>query len=59
MLKPNGNYKMCAQHKRFLARILDPHQRGIIKRSLIQADLYAAQQPRRDKKNHSDNSDLT
>lgn len=50
MLKPGPNYKMSGQNKRFLATILDPHKRGEIKRSMIQADLYAQLQPKREKK---------
>lgn len=55
MLKPTANYKMGAQNKRFLATILDPHLRGEIKRSMIQADLYGALAPKREKKPRSGN----
>lgn len=42
---------MSKQTKRGLALIIDPHERGIQKRIMIQAELAAQQQPaRRDKK---------
>jgi len=44
---------MTKQSKRFLATVLDPHLRGAIKRSMIQAELASQQQvrqPRGDRK---------
>ena len=49
MLKPGPNYKMSKSTKTMLANILDPHKRGEHKRSMIQAELAAAIQPRREK----------
>jgi 3-phenylpropionate/cinnamic acid dioxygenase small subunit len=50
-LKPTKNYKMSKQTKRGLALIIDPHERGIQKRIMIQAELAAQQQPaKRDRK---------
>ena len=52
MLKPTASYRMSKQAKRTLARYVDPHKRGEIKRSSIQAELSANIQPRifKDKK---------
>ena len=44
---------MSKQSKRFLATIIDPHLRGQIKRSTVQAELASQQQvrqPRGDRK---------
>jgi hypothetical protein len=51
MLKPGPNYRMSKQGKRTLAtnRMIDSHYRGEIKRSIIQAELAAAIQPKREK----------
>ena len=51
MLKPGSNYKMSKQSKRFLAtkKMIDAHYRGEIKRTVIQAELAAAIQPKREK----------
>jgi hypothetical protein len=49
MLKPSSNYKMSKSTKTMLANILDPHKRGEHKRSMIQAELAAAVQPKREK----------
>jgi hypothetical protein len=51
MLKPTKTYKMSSTTKRMLASIIDPHERGIQKRLMIQAELHAAIAPRREKKN--------
>ena len=50
MLKPTSTYRMSTASKYQLAKISDPHLRGAIKRSIIDADLTAAIQPKRDKK---------
>ena len=55
MLKPGPNYKMSKRNKTILAGILDPHLRGEIKRGMIQADLYAQLQPKREKKPRNGN----
>ncbi len=48
-MKPGPNYKMTKQSKRFLATIVDPHKRGMIKAGTIQAELASLVQPRREK----------
>ena len=50
-MKPGPNFKMSKQSKRTLAtkRMIDAHVRGEHKRALIQAELAAAIQPRREK----------
>jgi hypothetical protein len=51
MLKPTANYKMSSQTKAGLAlgKFKDAHARGSWKRAMIQAELTAAIQPRREK----------
>ena len=39
MLTPTKNYKMSKQTKRSLAQYIDPHERGVQKRMMIQAEL--------------------
>jgi hypothetical protein len=39
MLKPGPNFKMTKANKYTVAKILDPHRRGEIKRGLIDAQL--------------------
>ena len=46
MLKPNQNFRMTKQNKRFLATVIDPHKRGEIKRGMIEAQLASEQQYR-------------
>lgn len=46
MLKPNSNFKLPKPYKVLLASILDPHLRGQIKRSFIEAELYSHIQPK-------------
>lgn len=41
MLKPNQNFKLDKQTKRFMATIVDPQKRGEFKRGMIQAQLEA------------------
>jgi len=41
------NYKMSKQDKISLARIIDPHERGIQRRLIVEADLHAANAPKR------------
>ena len=50
MLKPNANFRLNKQAKRFMATIIDPHQRGEFKRASIQAQLYSEQAPKREPK---------
>jgi len=51
MLKPTANYRMSKQLKASLAlgSFKDVHQKGAWKRAMIEAELAAAQQPRREK----------
>lgn len=51
MLKPTANYRMSKQTKASLAlsKFKDAHARGAWKRSMIQAELAAAIQPKREK----------
>jgi hypothetical protein len=50
MLKPTANYKMSKSGKRALAQYIDPHERGSAKRAIIDAELSAAQAPKREPK---------
>lgn len=43
MIKPGPSYRMSKTNKRMLATIVDRQQRGVIKRTSIQADLYGRQ----------------
>ncbi len=51
MLRPTANYRMSKQTKTSLAlgKFKDEHARGAWKRSMIQAELSAAIQPKREK----------
>ena len=51
MLKPTKNYKMSSSLKASLALspYQDPHQKGQWKRAMIDAELAAAIQPKREK----------
>jgi hypothetical protein len=51
MLKPTANYKMSKQTKASLAlhKFRDVHSRGAWKRAMIEAELSAAIQPKREK----------
>jgi hypothetical protein len=51
MIKPSANYKMSKQLKTSLAfgNFKDAHALGQWKRAMIQAELTAAMQPRREK----------
>lgn len=51
MIKPTSSYKMSKQVKTLLNRYKDPHVRGEMKRSWIQAELEAAIKPKSDKSN--------
>lgn len=52
MLKPTANYRMAKSIKRIIDREVDPHIRGELKRSMINAQLQAAIQykPSKNKK---------
>jgi hypothetical protein len=53
-MKPTSTFKMSAQTKRFMATIVDPHQRGAYKRAMIDAQLSSMVQ-HRDPKGRKDN----
>lgn len=50
MIKPTSSYKMSKSTKFMLCRYRNPHVRGQMKRSWIQAELEAAIKPKSDKK---------
>lgn len=49
MIKRNSSFKLSKQYKRILATIVDPHKSGEMKRAFIEAQLYSAVQPPREK----------
>ena len=51
-MKPGPNYRMSSTTKASLALngVLDPHKRGAWKRAMIDAELCAAIQPKREKR---------
>lgn len=51
MLRPDKNFRMDKQSKRTLATIMDPAQYTAVKAALIQAQLYSAIQPRKERRN--------
>lgn len=57
MIKPTGSYKMKKQQKFLLGKYNDPHLRGQIKRSMIQADLEALIKPKSDKNRNNNQSE--
>ena len=57
MIKPTSTYKMSKHVKTLINRYKDPHVRGEMKRSWIQAELEAAIKPKVDKSNRSQNDD--
>jgi hypothetical protein len=54
MLKPTANYRMSKTLKTSLALsgVLDPHARGAWKRSMVQAELYGALAPKKEKRDN-------
>jgi hypothetical protein len=52
MLKPTASYRMTKQSKRLLATssMINSHVRGEHKRAIIQAELAALIQPKREKR---------
>ena len=59
MLKPTASFKLSRQTKRFMCTILDPEQRNAFKRAMIQAELAALIQPKREKKTRLPNQKET
>jgi hypothetical protein len=50
-MKSGPNFKIAKQTKRMLALIIDPHERGIQKRLMIQAQLAGEVRVREKRKN--------
>lgn len=48
-MKSTKHFKMHQSFKRLLATVLDPHRRGHLRRSLIQAQLQSQFQPPRNR----------
>jgi len=49
-MKAKSNFKLSKTSKRMIATVIDPHQRGALKRAMIQAELAAAIVPKREKR---------
>lgn len=49
-IKPTSTYRMSKAGKTYLAQIVDPHRRGLIKNTIIQSELAALQQPKRERR---------
>ena len=45
--KATGSYRMSRQAKQMLSRILDPHERGEIKKTVVQSELHLQLVPKR------------
>lgn len=45
-MKPNSSFKLSKQSKIHIAQFLDPHIRGNIRRSFIEAQIASLIQPR-------------
>jgi hypothetical protein len=52
-MKPTATFKLSKQTKRFMATIIDNHKRGEYKRAMIDAQLQASIQPKREKGNRA------
>lgn len=57
-IKPDSKFKISKTVKRELATIVDPHERGIQKRIMIQAQLQGAIKPKKEKKKGEPDLDL-
>lgn len=57
MIRSTSSYKMTKATKFRLCRYKDPHVRGQMKRSWIQAELEAAIKPKSDKSNRNQSDD--
>jgi hypothetical protein len=65
-MKPTANFKLSKTSKRFLATITGSEKKGMLKKGLIEAELYAAVVPKREPRkegprpvNGADSVDLT
>lgn len=57
MIKPTSSYKMSKATKFMLTRYKDPHIRGMMKRSWIQAELEASIKPKSDRSSRNQNEE--
>lgn len=57
MMKPSSTFKFPRQYKTLLSTIVDPHQRGLYKKALVEAVLYAQHQERTPSKPRGSASD--
>jgi hypothetical protein len=57
MLKPNASFKLDKQTKRLMATILDKHQRGQYKKTMIEAQLQSLITPRITKNKRDNTAD--
>ena len=46
MYKPTSSYRMTSQSKRLLSRILNAHDRGEVRRLIVQSELLAENKSR-------------
>lgn len=46
MKKTTGSFRIAKQYKRFLALIANPHERGVFRRALIDAQVSGQSQQR-------------
>jgi hypothetical protein len=56
-MKPTATFKFPRQYKTLLSTIADPHERGVYKKALIEAILYAQQQERTSSKPRGNSND--
>jgi len=54
MMKPGPSFKLAKQTKRYLALIVDPHYRGLMKRQMIQAQMIGEVRVREKRKAEPD-----
>ena len=52
-MKPGPNFKLSKTSKRFLATIVNAQQKGMLKKGLIEAELYEAVVPKREPKSNN------
>ena len=58
-MKPGKTFVLCKQTKRFLCTIVDPVARNDFKRAMIQAELAAAIQPKREPRKQAPGGNFT
>jgi hypothetical protein len=52
-MKPGPNFKLPKSVKRIMATIVNDHERGSYKRSMIEAELYSTVKPPKEKNKKS------